>query len=129
LIEISFKHNGIETEDFDYIVPVPLHPGRLKDRGYNQSSLIAEKLSQYFQIELRDDIIHTINFTASQTKLDRGRRYQNVKDNFRAAKDVKDRNIILLDDIFTTGSTIQSCSRELKSKGAKNILAVTLARA
>ncbi len=119
---------GFNGSNYDGIVPVPLHKHQLKARGYNQSLLLAKLLSNYFKIPLSDDIISVTEFRPSQTKFKRQKRQKNVEGIFRIAKELKNRNIILIDDVFTTGATINSCSQVLKENGAKIITVITLSK-
>ena len=82
----------------------------------------------YFKIPFKDDIIGGAYVRHSQAKLPRNKRKSNVAKAFFVSKDVINKKIILVDDIFTTGATIQSCSKELKTKGAKEIIILTLSK-
>ncbi|MDD3296777.1 MAG: phosphoribosyltransferase family protein [Candidatus Omnitrophica bacterium] len=110
------------------ITPVPCHPDTKKIRGYNQSFLLAELLSNHFKIPLENDIIQVVCAKTSQTKLPVAKRQKNVEGVFKVKKEVHNKKIILVDDILTTGATASSCSRELKAKGAKTVTAVTVAK-
>ncbi len=113
---------------YDFIIAVPLHKYKLKSRGYNQSGLLAKQLANYFQIPLRDDIISNVNFTVSQTKLPKNKRKTNTENTFTVEKNLRNKNIILVDDIFTTGSTINACCKALKEKNANKITVLTLSK-
>ncbi len=113
---------------YDFIVPVPLHPYKIKLRGYNQAELIAFYIAKYFQLPLKNDIIISKYIKNSQTKFSSRKRKENVRGKFITKKDLSNTNIILIDDVFTTGSTISACWRSLKEKGANKIYAITLAR-
>jgi len=107
---------------------VPIHRDKRKFRGYNQAELLAKVLSNHFKIPLRNDIIRVIRLRPSQTKLDKSERQNNVEGVFLAKDTAKDRNFLLIDDIFTSGSTLISCSRALKEKGANIITGLTLSK-
>jgi len=113
---------------FDAVLSVPMHKYKLKMRGYNQSKLLAKLLSKHFKIPLRDDIISNKTTNTSQTKLSKDKRQKNVEGAFTARGNLENKNLILVDDIFTTGSTINACAKALKEKGANKILVVTLAK-
>lgn len=106
----------------DYLVPVPLHPKRLKQRGYNQSLEICKGIADKINIPIdTTTLIRTVN-NQSQTKNSRFDRWKNVEDIFTLTshEKFKDKHIVLVDDIITTGSTLESCAKEiLKSEGCK----------
>ncbi len=119
---------GFNPNRYQLIIPVPLHKDKLKIRGYNQAGLLSKLLSNYFKIPFRDDIIGNTNIRPSQTKLPKEKREKNVQGVFVVREELQNKNIILVDDIFTTGSTASACSRTLKEKGAGNITVITLAK-
>ena len=114
-------------EDFDYIIPVPLHEGRLKERGYNQSELLAAHIAEQTHIPMRTDLLRRNRATKRQSSLKRYDRVLNVHNAFDCTGDVRNKNIILFDDICTTGNTLQSCAEALEAAGAGSICALTLA--
>ena len=115
---------------FDVIVPVPLHPARQRERGFNQASLLAELLSAHTSIPCRP-LLKRIRYTTTQTALDRSERMENLHNAFRLRKnaDVRGLRVLLIDDVLTTGSTLSECARVLKRAGAKSVHAATAARA
>jgi ComF family protein len=115
---------------FDVIVPVPLHPARERERGFNQATLLAELLSRQIGVPLRP-ALERIRFTKTQTAHDRAERMENLRDAFRLRKkaDVRQSRVLLIDDILTTGSTLSECARVLKEAGAVSVYAATAARA
>jgi len=119
---------GFNPNRYQLITPVPLHKDKLKIRGYNQAGLLSKLLSNHFKIPFKDDIIGNTNIRPSQTKLRKEKREKNVQGVFVVQEDLGDKNIILADDIFTTGSTASACSRALKEKGAGNITVITLSK-
>lgn len=112
----------------DYIVPVPIHDNKFKTRGYNQSKLIADALGKLIKIPVIECIIRGRD-TERQSSLDRVGRISNVFDAFSPclSYNIHNNNIILIDDIYTTGSTVDECSKVLKAMGAKNIYVLTAA--
>jgi ComF family protein len=102
--------------DADIIIPVPLHPKKLQKRGYNQSSMIAKGLSVSMNIPYREDVLVRNTFTNTQTKKDSFDRWQNVEAIFdlKNAEAIENKKIILVDDVITTGSTIEACVAKLK---------------
>jgi ComF family protein len=115
---------------FDLIVPVPLHPARQRERGFNQASLLAELLSAQTSMPSRP-VLQRIRYTTTQTALDRSERMENLHNAFRLRKnaDVRGLRVLLIDDVLTTGSTLSECARVLKRAGAISVHAATAARA
>jgi len=119
---------GFNPNRYQIITPVPLHKDKLKIRGYNQAGLLSKLLSNHFKIPFRNDIIDNTDIRPSQTKLPKQKREKNVQGVFVVREGLQNKNIILVDDIFTTGSTASACSRALKEKGAGNITVITLSK-
>ena len=115
---------------FDIIVPVPLHPARQRERGFNQASLLAELLSAHTAIPLKP-LLERTRYTTTQTALDRSERMENLHNAFRLRKNanVRGLRVLLVDDVLTTGSTLNECARILKRAGAFSVHAATAARA
>ena len=117
-------------DHFDYLVPVPLHPKKKMMRGYNQSEMLAKGISEVTGLPVRTDILVRSVFRESQTRMSTGQRFENVKDCFAAgpaASLEKDKNILLVDDVFTTGSTSEACIIPLHRAGVANVGVATLA--
>lgn len=119
---------GYTSLDYDYILAVPLHRNKLKNRGYNQAELMAKGLSKHFGIPYHNDIIMAVTDRPSQTKLSPDKRKANVCDAFRISGEVKDKKVLLVDDILTTNATACACSELLHQKGAKTITVMTLSK-
>ena len=115
---------------FDIIVPVPLHPARQRERGFNQAGLLGELLSAQTSIPAKP-MLERIRYTTTQTALDRSERMENLHNAFRLRKnaDVRGLRVLLVDDVLTTGSTLNECARILKRAGAFSVHAATAARA
>jgi ComF family protein len=112
------------------IVPVPLGGGRIRQRGYNQAALIAQPLALALSIRYVPHDLTRTRETLSQVGLTRSERIQNVKDAFVAnSRHVRDRDVLLVDDVATTGATLSACARALRLAGARGVRAVTVARA
>ncbi len=111
------------------LVPVPLHPTKLRERGYNQSLLLAQAVSQGSGIPLIDDALIKVRRTKSQTKLSLEERVENVKGAFevKSRERVKGKRLIIIDDVLTTGSTLNSCAEALREAGAQEVYGLTLA--
>src|SRR2546423_1418948 len=120
----------IRERRFDAIVPVPLHPARQRERGFNQAGLLAEWLSSHNGVPLRP-ALQRVRYTTTQTAFDRAERMRNLHDAFRLRKnaDVRRLRVLLIDDVLTTGSTLSECARVLKKAGAQSVYAATAARA
>ena len=115
---------------YDYIIPVPLHRKRKKERGYNQSFYIAKGIANVFGGEIREDILQRKEMTESQTKKMRFDRWENIKDAFYVATanaTVVVKKILIIDDVTSTGATIAACIIKLRECGYKNISVLTLA--
>lgn len=108
----------------DVIIPVPLHPVRLKERGYNQSLILARELGRRYGIPVRDDLLKRIKNTLMQSMTSREERHANVKDAFRASGRCGGLSIILVDDVITSGSTAEECARALKAVGADKVYVI-----
>lgn len=113
--------------DFDALIPVPISQKRMTERGYNQSSLIAKPLADFLGIDYREDFLIRNRNTKRQSELKNYARLANVTNAFSADKSVKDKSIIVFDDIYTTGLTMEECAKTLKAAGAKSIIGMTLA--
>lgn len=114
----------------DIIVPVPLHPQRRGKRGFNQAALLAKELSE--RVDLATDATTLVRHraTASQVGLDVEQRKHNVQDAFRCATDrLANKRVLLIDDVCTTGSTLEACALALREGGVHSVEALTLARA
>lgn len=114
----------------DVIVPVPLHPRREKERGYNQSELLARYLGQAVGAPLLSNALCRVRYTASQAHLGAAARLENVAGAFAChSGDLLGERVVLIDDVCTTGATLVACSAALKTGGARSVLALTVARA
>jgi len=128
------QYLNILKSDFQnfIIIPIPLHPDRLKERGFNQSELIAEILSKYTNAKIYTQSLKRIKATRSQVELkDMNARSKNMENCFQLNNPevVKNKNIILVDDVFTTGSTMNEAVKVLKKAGTKKIIAFVIAKA
>ena len=114
----------------DVLLPVPLHPRRERERGFNQAALLARALGRAWSRPVREDVLVRTVATASQTELDATARRANVRNAFRIRRPalVAGRHVALVDDVFTTGATLSECARCLREAGAARVGALTLAR-
>lgn len=124
-----FLKSNVISEKIDFMTAVPMHPADFRKRGFNQSAVLAEGLAEKINIKFKDTLIK-IKKTEAQVKLKKIERVKNIKDTFACRKfpELKGRSILIIDDVFTTGSTINECGKALKLYGAGPIFALTLAR-
>lgn len=115
----------------DYIIPVPLHRKKLHKRGFNQSEIIAKGLKEFIPAQLRTDILIRKKKTDTQTRKSRYERWENIQDVFsvKNSKELNNKHILLVDDVFTTGATIEGCAIALHNAADVKISVVTLAYA
>jgi ComF family protein len=112
---------------FDLIIPMPLHPQRLKERGFNQSLEIARLLSKPLEIPVRH-VCERIKFSAPQASLPMKDRVKNMKGAFICNEDLSGRNVILVDDVMTTGASLNALAKAVKAKGAAHVECWLIAR-
>src|SRR6266576_6205040 len=129
-LQAALDDERLRAHRFDVIVPVPLHPARQRERGFNQAGVLGELLSEQTSIPAKP-VLERIRYTTTQTALDRAERMENLHNAFHLRKnaDVRGLRVLLIDDVLTTGSTLSECARVLKRAGALSVLAATAARA
>ena len=115
---------------YDIIIPVPMHKFKKSVRGYNQSELLANEIAKQMELAFEKAVLIKIKNTKVQSTLTKTQRRENVKNVFFVtdATKIKDKKIILIDDIYTTGCTVNECSKVLKQSGAREICVVTIAK-
>ena len=115
---------------FDTIIPVPMYKDKKLRRGYNQTEIFAENLSKKLNLGYEDDVLIKFKENKTQSLLLPSERAKNVRDVFRIKNSfkLKNKNIILVDDIFTTGATVNVCSNLLKKSGASEIITLVIAK-
>jgi ComF family protein len=115
--------------NYDMVLPVPLSEARQKKRGYNQTAFLAYPISQYFNLPYQPYVLRRVRDTRSQVGLTGDERRENLKNAFVAdEKAIDQKKIVLVDDVFTTGSTLNACAQALKSAGASRVYGITLGR-
>lgn len=125
---LDYIHDFDLEMQYDAVASIPLSRKRLWERGYNQAWQIAQPVAAALELPFLDNGIFRRRHTLAQSTLRGRERYDNVRGAFIAnPREIENKNIILVDDVFTYGATIESCAKELKDKGAKDILALTLA--
>ena len=113
----------------DIIIPVPVHPKKVRRRGYNQSTIFGKAVSAAIHVALADDILIKETETTSQTGKSRTERVENVSEVFvlRKPEEISGRNVLVVDDVVTTGATLEACCLKLKDGGAKSISILSIA--
>ncbi|HNV23811.1 MAG TPA: ComF family protein [Candidatus Omnitrophota bacterium] len=117
-----------DIKQFDLIIPVPLHTARLRERGYNQSYLLAHPIAKEFQIKISTTNIIRVRYTPPQVQLSQKERWTNIEGAFRikSQNEINNKNILIIDDLLTTGATASEIARTLKKAGAKTVGVLTL---
>lgn len=125
LLDAGFDNN------FDLIVPVPLHAARMRKRGYNQSAKFAEGLGATLNVKWEESISLRLNATTTQTRKGRADRWQNVSDAFSTSTTVElaGKRILLVDDVITTGATLEACGQHLVTHGCSELSVACIAEA
>jgi len=122
---------ALNMRQYHAILPVPLHKTRQRQRGYNQAAILAKYISQHCQIPVMANNLIRIRHTDSQALLKgQKERQENVKNAFRVTHpaSLRDKHVILVDDVLTTGATVNECSKTLKEAGVRSILVLALSR-
>jgi ComF family protein len=124
------EYRNVTIRDYTLIIPVPLHKKRLRERGFNQSLILARELSLCFSIPLDFSLLKRTVHRKPQTMLKKKERLANVKGAFevKSAEKIKGKKILLVDDVYTTGSTVKECARVLLQNQAAEVAVLTLAR-
>jgi ComF family protein len=122
-------HHVFEKWNINLIVPVPLHPLKKAERGYNQSHYIAKSIAGELKIRYDSRLLMRVRFTDTQTTMSLIERQVNIQGAFRAShsEKIKGRNILLIDDVITTGATLSECGKVLLKSGAARIFAASAA--
>jgi ComF family protein len=130
LAELLADYLGSNPLPGEALVCVPLHPRRLRERGYNQSSLLARELGRRIDLPVIEDCLIRVKQAQPQVRaVDVEERRRNVADAFACCDEkVRGKQIILIDDVCTSGATLESCAEALKNKGATSVWGLTLAR-
>jgi ComF family protein len=121
---------NIQDLPVEAIIPVPLHPTRLRERGFNQALLLGKAIAKIHKKTVLTGALKRIRNTIPQVQLDHSERERNVRGAFavKNRREIMDKRLLLVDDVFTTGATVNECARVLKKSGANEIFIVTLAR-
>jgi ComF family protein len=122
---------AVDFQEYTLTIPVPLHVRRLRERGFNQSVILAREIARKFHTPLDFLTLRRYIYTEPQINLGKRERESNVRGAFKIMnpEKIKDQRIILVDDVYTTGSTVKECARLLLKEGASSVAVLTLARA
>jgi ComF family protein len=124
-----FAEKFIDLSSINYITFVPLDRQKKMQRDFNQSELIAKRIAKHFNIQILDNVLYKVKTTSPQIEVDGRERLSNLSKAFKVKRStlVKNKRILIIDDVLTTGSTLNECAGCLKQAGADSILALTLA--
>lgn len=130
LAALALQHFPLADEDYDCVVPVPLHVQRLRWRGFNQAVLLARAVGRHIDTPLAPWLLSRPRPTPAQTRLNRSERRVNVRGAFRVdtPAEAQGRRVLLVDDVYTSGATVEECARTLYQSGARSVDVFTLAR-
>lgn len=126
----SVYQSNLEELSADLVLPVPMHKSREKERGFNQAHELAKHFSRHAHIPLQSKILFRVKATRVQAGLSRRERRLNLVGSFQVSGriGIKDKKVMLIDDVFTTGATVNECAKLLKRNGAQRVSVLTLAR-
>jgi ComF family protein len=129
-LDAAFEDERMAVRQFDLLVPVPLHPARKRERGFNQAEALAKLIARKRGIPCQP-LLKRVRYTTTQTAFDRTERMNNLRNAFRLRKnaDVRGLRVLLIDDVLTTGATLSECAHVLRKAGALSVCAATAARA
>lgn len=119
----------LDIDPTSIVVPVPMHPSKLRARGYNQAELLARRFARSKGLSFRRDLLHKTRDNRTQSQLPKSERAANVRGAFAASERAHGHSILLIDDICTTGETLRACAAALRKAGAARVCALTVARA
>jgi len=124
----TIKHSA-RFSNIDCIIPLPLFPEKERARGYNQAELLGQGISEILKIPVLKDIVIRNRPTSTQTKKNRMERWQNVSDVFTITNPdkLKDKSVLLIDDVITTGATLEACGNNIIKAGCSDLFLASLA--
>jgi len=127
----EYLHEYRPFSDIGLVCPIPLHRIKKRERSYNQAELLSRNLAKKLGIKHAPNLLQRVRYTETQTLLSKEKRCENVRDAFKINRkyDVKGKNVLIIDDVFTTGATVNSVSNSLKHSQIGKIYVLTIARA
>ncbi len=127
MIDFIDRHH-IPVQKFEFMMPIPLHPVKLRERGYNQSALLSLGISRHYGIAHAENVLTRQKRTQTQTELGAKQRWTNMQGAFKIKNptDIKGRSFLLIDDLYTTGATVHHAAEALKAAGAARVGVLTL---
>ena len=127
----KYLSRHLDMHNMDMIIPVPLYERRLRERGFNQSELLGAIITKYYEVPTVSGLLSRVRDTHPQFDLHPAERVKNIREAFalKGPHLIKGKNLLLVDDIFTTGATVSECTRVLKTGGARSVHVLTLSRA
>ena len=130
MANLMSKYHDTQLDDATIITAVPMHPKRLRERHYNHAGLLAKLIAKKIGVSFTSNLLIKVRHTQSQSGLNAQERQENIKDSFVMNPQIKLRNqqVILVDDVITTGATMNECARVLASNGNNQTIALTFAR-
>jgi ComF family protein len=129
LSQLLAEYLGSHPLKGEVLIPVPLYPKRLRERGYNQASLLAKELGKLVGLPVEDDTLIRVKDSVPQARTKSAiERRRNVRDAFACHQPLEGRQILLIDDVCTTGATLDACAIALKAAGAGSVWGLTVAR-
>ena len=130
LAKFASRRSGASSSSWDVAIPVPSHPSRIRRRGYGQASLIAVELGERLGVPVdANSLSRAVNAPSQLETESREQRWTRAQANFECEAKFDDANVLLVDDLVTTGSTASACAAALKNAGARRVVAVSVARA
>ena len=128
----SFSQITMNDERLTVFVPIPLHPSRLRERGFNQAELLGKFLAKRFRVPMKTNVLYRARKTIPQVEMkDRRKRLRNMENVFSVHDSlfiIRNSNVLLFDDVFTTGATMRAAASILKHHGVQSVWGVTMAR-
>jgi competence protein ComFC len=127
---LPVAQRAINWQEVDALIPVPLHPRKRRSREFNQAEALADAVGRTFKVPVKKRQLRRVKETVTQTALGAAERRQNLREAFlvRRAGEIDGQRLVLVDDVFTTGATLDNCAKVLREAGAKDVIALTVAR-
>ena len=128
MVQWFFGCGSLFSEKPQCVIPVPLHPLKERDRGFNQAERLAKGVAEHLDLPMEPGCLRRVKYTETQTNLSRKERMANMHNAFEASERVAFSRVLLLDDVMTTGATASACAAALRRAGVQTVDVLTLAR-